>query len=90
MQTLRATRHNPNLSHARGAPPLSSGNSSAQRDENDHVNCANCTAIIIVFACPLIRVQKSLMSGRTYEFIQLDVFTQTPLAGIARNRGAVS
>jgi len=29
----------------------------------------------------LLRVQKSLMPRRTYEFIQLDVFTQTPLAG---------
>src|SRR5499426_2095059 len=29
----------------------------------------------------LLRVQKSLMPRRTYECIQLDVFTQTPLAG---------
>jgi trans-2,3-dihydro-3-hydroxyanthranilate isomerase len=28
-----------------------------------------------------IRVNKSFMPGRTYEFVQLDVFTQTPLAG---------
>ena len=28
-----------------------------------------------------IRVNKSFMPGRAYEFVQLDVFTQTPLAG---------
>jgi len=28
-----------------------------------------------------IHIEKGIMSGRSYEFVQLDVFTQTPLAG---------
>ena len=35
--------------------------------------------------CPVagvrVHVHKSVMRGRMYEFVQLDVFTQTPLAG---------
>ena len=37
--------------------------------------------INVVVARVRIHVNKSFMPGRTYEFVQLDVFTQTPLEG---------
>ena len=37
--------------------------------------------IIIRLACSQAQIEKFPMPHRTYEFVQLDVFTQTPLAG---------
>jgi hypothetical protein len=36
---------------------------------------------INLFACRSIRITSVRMTHRTYGFVQLDVFTQTPLAG---------
>src|SRR6266480_5727526 len=71
VQTLRATQNNPNLSCA--ALPARVGSRAGFHEESTRRN--------EMFVLHVPKVLSFLMLAHTYEFVQVDVFTQTPLAG---------
>jgi trans-2,3-dihydro-3-hydroxyanthranilate isomerase len=97
LETLRATQHNPNLRRERRRTFLSREAlwSAAvlrrfsefllrlRKQKTITLSCANSITGKLLFVLHVLRhtLEGFLMPGRAYEFVQVDVFTQTPLAG---------